>query len=440
MKFYDIDTHYFPEDCYANLPEPYKSLVPQYKWKHYTEKPDWWDRTYGDDVETLGDSVETTRANKYDWKNPLLCDENGYHDIDIFPGGKSKYLPAVKEGLARKLIFNKEFGGPFRGDINYSLEASRNLEKRSEIMDQLGIEKNILAPYHYILGLNYRIDKNLALVMAKSYNDTITRDCKNNNRYWPLAWLPMQNQNMSENIALMESALSNDAVGVNIGEFFTYPDNNLGRSWGLCEWMEPFWAHANENQYPIFWHVLDCWYDSRSWMKLHDAEIINQWANTNKKLLKLISMYNNKNYLSNTGVGPNHKTDFGLSELSFASFITEGILDKYPNLRLVCCEKGIHWVMPVIETISEFLGRDCSHYLKNWSFTTEPEAENFEKDADRIGYDRLLFATDYPHMDLGGRGREKDIELILGLSTTDLNKEKIANLNATKLFNKTNFC
>ena len=187
MRFIDADTHYFPKNCYQNLPEPYKSIAPQFNWKFYTEKPDWWDRIYG----TPGprDSAEVIEK-FYTWKQGFLCDDNGYHDIDTFPGNVAKNLISVRDGLATKQSFTN--GGPFTGDPNYAFIGARNLEERKKDMDLLGIDKNILMPYNYMLGLNYRIDPDFAMALAQEYNNATIRDCQDQDRFWPLIWIPAQ--------------------------------------------------------------------------------------------------------------------------------------------------------------------------------------------------------------------------------------------------------
>jgi predicted TIM-barrel fold metal-dependent hydrolase len=435
MDFYDIDTHYFPEDCYKDLPEPYKSLAPQFNWKTYTEKPEWWSRII--EADNNRDNAFDIKANKWDWQKPLVCDDKGYHDIDIFPGGKARFLPSVKEGLERGLANDIVYGGPWRGDLNYNFLSARNLNERAKVLDSLGIEKGIIKPYNYMLGLNYRIDIELAMEMAKSYNKTVLRDTKNNKRFWPLIWIPAQNRNTKQVIQLIEDGLSNGAVGINIGEHFSYAEHTLGRPWGMCDWMEPIWNHANKYQYPIFLHVLDCFYDTDwyKWRDKNDKKYVDQWHSDHRHLIDLIYAdfklpKGNKGNL--TGVKGR--------DLSWASFITEGVLDRNPDLKLTLCECGINWVLPLVDHLSKFMKKDCIPYLKNWTFTIEPEAENFEKDANQLGYDRLLFATDYPHMDPGGKNFKNDVNTVLNLNTNTLNKEKIANLNAKRIFKNTAFC
>jgi predicted TIM-barrel fold metal-dependent hydrolase len=424
MQFVDVDTHYFPIDCYQNLPEPFRSLAPQYTWKQYTEKPQWWDRV--NDKTSNADNSALCVWDDYKGQK-FLCDNNGYHDIDIFPGGVSRHLDSVKPGLERRLSHDKTHGGPFHGGYRYNLPSAMNLEERKKSLAKLGIDKNVLLPYSFILGLNYRIDHVLATALATAYNNTIQTDCKDQEQFWPLIWLPLQNPNINENISLIEQGLSNGAVGLQLGEYFTYANHCLGQSWGTCSWMEPLWAHADKYQYPIFFHVNDCWYDNLKWLNstLVDKSIKINWAKAHKNLFNLI-----KN---------DDKTFIKLHELSFASLITEGVLDRYPNLRLVWLERGIDWVLPLLTRLSKLLDRDCTPYLKNWSFNAEPEWPDFEINSKKIGYDRLLFVTDYPHLDLSGKNQEFDTELIKSLNIDTCDKEKIANLNAKQLLNKTGF-
>jgi predicted TIM-barrel fold metal-dependent hydrolase len=429
MKFYDIDTHYFPEGLYNNLPEPYKSLAPQFNWKTYTEEPEWWNRIYKS--ETKRDGAFATEFSQYDWKKPMLCDDKGYLDIDIFPGGKSRHLVSVKEGLSRGLAAHKIYGGPHRGDLNYSLIEARNLQERKKELDRLGIDKAIIKPYSYMLGLNYRIDADLAIQLAKAYNNAVLKDCKNEDRFWPLIWFPAQNRDMKENIKIIEDGLSKGGVGVILGEHFSYAEHTLGRPWGTCDWMEPIWDHANKHQYPIFFHVLDCFYDFEwyKWRDKNDKKHVDQWHIDHDHLTSLI--YSNTWEGKNTGIKGQY--------LSFASLMTEGVLDRYPNLKLNWCERGINWVMPLLKHMENVFKKDFIKYKKNWAFTIEPEAPNFEKDAEELGYDHLLFSTDFPHMDPGGRNRENDIPTVLNLNTNEINKEKIANLNAKRIFANTSF-
>jgi predicted TIM-barrel fold metal-dependent hydrolase len=59
------------------------------------------------------------------------------------------------------------------------------------------------------------------------------------------------------------------------------------------------------------------------------------------------------------------------------------------------------------------------NFKHNFWFTIEVEEENFIQNAQLVGWDRLLFATDYPHNDIGGLNQYCDVDML-----TQLLKEK----------------
>ena len=98
-----------------------------------------------------------------------------------------------------------------------------------------------------------------------------------------------------------------------------------------------------------------------------------------------------------------------------ASFILEGVLERFPRLKIVVIEGGFGWVPALgwrmdglwksLRSEVPHLRRRPSEYLRShfW-FTTQPveepeRPEQLRRLIDWIGWDRLLFATDYPHWD-----------------------------------------
>ncbi|MBV9735393.1 MAG: amidohydrolase [Acidisphaera sp.] len=97
------------------------------------------------------------------------------------------------------------------------------------------------------------------------------------------------------------------------------------------------------------------------------------------------------------------------------SLVCEGVLARNPDLRVVIVEAGFAWAASLLWRLDRHwarmrdevahLTRPPSAYIgeQMW-FTTqqmdEPErAEDMRRIIDWIGWDRLLFATDYPHWD-----------------------------------------
>jgi hypothetical protein len=98
-----------------------------------------------------------------------------------------------------------------------------------------------------------------------------------------------------------------------------------------------------------------------------------------------------------------------------ASLVFEGVFERFPKLRIVIMEGGLGWIPSLCARMDKNwkrmrsevpqVKRPPSEYVREhvW-FTTQPMEEPGSSAAlidlfDRIGWDRLLFATDYPHWD-----------------------------------------
>ena len=98
------------------------------------------------------------------------------------------------------------------------------------------------------------------------------------------------------------------------------------------------------------------------------------------------------------------------------SMVCEGVFARIPDLKLVVVEAGFAWVPSVAWRLDRHwarmrdevphLTRPPSEYIReNVWFTTQPcdepeRPEDLRAIIDWIGWDRLLFATDYPHWDM----------------------------------------
>ncbi len=97
------------------------------------------------------------------------------------------------------------------------------------------------------------------------------------------------------------------------------------------------------------------------------------------------------------------------------SMVVEGIFARFPSLKVILVEAGFAWVPPLawrldkhwkrLRAETPYLTRLPSEYIRDhvW-FTTQPmeepdPREHLRDTIDWIGWDRLIFATDYPHWD-----------------------------------------
>jgi hypothetical protein len=98
-----------------------------------------------------------------------------------------------------------------------------------------------------------------------------------------------------------------------------------------------------------------------------------------------------------------------------ASLVFEGVFERLPKLRIVIMEGGLGWIPSFKARMDKnwqrmrsevpHVKRPPSEYVQEqvW-FTTQPMEETGSSASlldlfERIGWDRLLFATDYPHWD-----------------------------------------
>jgi uncharacterized protein len=98
------------------------------------------------------------------------------------------------------------------------------------------------------------------------------------------------------------------------------------------------------------------------------------------------------------------------------SLVTEGVFARLPKLRVVVVEAGFAWVPSMAWRLDAtwakmrdevpHVTRPPSEYIReNLWFTTQPvdepeRPEDIRAILDWIGWDRILFATDYPHWDM----------------------------------------
>ena len=138
-----------------------------------------------------------------------------------------------------------------------------------------------------------------------------------------------------------------------------------------------------------------------------------------------------------------HLTQINMQSL-VTSFIMEGVMETFPDLRVALYEGGLVWVPALCWRLDRLwsrlrsevphVKRPPSEYIRErfW-FSTQPtdEAEHphhLRQVLDWIGWDRILFATDYPHWDFD------DPRFALKVSLSAAEKKKVFSANAKAVF------
>jgi predicted TIM-barrel fold metal-dependent hydrolase len=139
-----------------------------------------------------------------------------------------------------------------------------------------------------------------------------------------------------------------------------------------------------------------------------------------------------------------HQTFNTSAQETIASLVFEGVFERFPRLRVALIESGFSWVPSLCWRMDKqwerwrrevpHLKRRPSEYVREqvW-FATQPmeEPENPEHLAeiiDWIGWDRMLFSTDYPHWDFD------DPRYAVKVRMTEAQKAMLFRDNAKRLY------
>jgi hypothetical protein len=131
-------------------------------------------------------------------------------------------------------------------------------------------------------------------------------------------------------------------------------------------------------------------------------------------------------------------------QTALASIVLEGVFERYPKLKMVMIEAGFGWAPSLAWRLDRnferlhsevpHLKRKPSEYIRDhiW-WTTQPmedpeRREHLFELIEWIGWDKLLFATDYPHWDYDDPSR------VLPAGVSDANREAFYLGNAKKLY------
>jgi predicted TIM-barrel fold metal-dependent hydrolase len=139
-----------------------------------------------------------------------------------------------------------------------------------------------------------------------------------------------------------------------------------------------------------------------------------------------------------------HYTNVPSMETLIASLVFEGVFERFRDLRLVLVEGGFAWVPSLCWRMDQHwarmrdevphVKRPPSEYVRECiSYTTQPideppNPEDLRHVIDWIGFERILFSTDYPHWDYD------DPATAIKFKMTAAEKEKFFRGNAKAVY------
>jgi aminocarboxymuconate-semialdehyde decarboxylase len=279
-------------------------------------------------------------------------------------------------------------------------------EARSADLGKIGFDKQVLVPNNAPFA--YDVDPELGADVCRSYNNAVARVVKQHPEFIGLAVLPMQDMGLALaelDRAILELGLHAPQIGTAI------LDKNLDE---FEFW--PLYQRIEELNVPLMIHC--------------------------SHLSVTAGAHRYKRYrFGNALQFPAE------SSLAIGSLICGGVFDSFPRLRVAILEAGAGFLPYLFDRLDEVSVEEpeyakvknrqiASEYLKNFwfSFNIKTEAKSMPFLIERIGADRLLLSSDYPHALAGsGVGTIPFLEQLDTVSPAD--KEKLMGLNAARLFN-----
>ena len=282
-----------------------------------------------------------------------------------------------------------------------------NADDRVEDLAKIGFDRQVLVPNNAPFA--YDVDPDLGASVCRSFNNAVARVLKKYpDKFIGLAVLPMQDVTL----AIQELDRAVLELGIHAPQIQTHiMDKNLDE----YEFW-PFYKRVEELGVPLIVHC--------------------------SHLSITAGAHRYKRYRFGNALQFPAETS-----LAIGSLICSGALDTFPKLRVGLLEAGAGFLPYLFDRLNEVaveepeytkvsINKMPTEYLDQlwFSFNIKVEAQAVPYLIERIGADRLLISSDYPH-GLAGSGMNT-IQYLESLETVSAeDKEKIMGLNALRLFN-----
>ncbi|MFQ5426903.1 MAG: amidohydrolase family protein, partial [Gaiellales bacterium] len=126
-----------------------------------------------------------------------------------------------------------------------------------------------------------------------------------------------------------------------------------------------------------------------------------------------------------------------------SAMVVDGLFDRFPALRVLCVEAGAGWAAYLMDRLDAKyrhfgfsnpleLGRPSEYFRRNLWFCAEPEERTIGAMMDLVGEDRIVWGSDYPHIDSHIEAASQIRAGVAGLS--EERRRRVLGENARALF------
>ena len=356
---------------------------------HTMELPNWFDE-YGNK------KIQLAFRDRFGGNKGLA--QTYFEDIDKHHQTKTYKAKNVEELMIRK---------------NYEALGSFNSHDRSEALDLLGVQSQLIfptSPNVWLESLEHGSDINMLYSVARATNRAQIDFCSGDSRLLPATYIPLADIEKSIEIAKLAIESGSSALLIP----WACPKNHSTSHIGL----DPIWSMAEESGIPILFHV-------------GSADFVLPKSHSINGMPKVKDFHGGEeNFRSISYMAISSGPMQALSLL-----ILDGVLERHPNLMFGVIELGSVWVpgfMRQLDSAFEAFSRHeerlqslslkpseyITRQVRVTPYPTEPTGWVIKEAGNEI----FMFSSDYPHLE-GGRNPlarfEKSIE---GISESDQDK------------------
>ena len=298
-------------------------------------------------------------------QNAKIIDADGHvldRDTDIRAFMEEPYCRRQGSLLARD-----KWDASMYGKLGMNIT---DVPTRLRDMDTEGIEVSVLFPTTGF-AITQSPEKDYAAAYCRGYNDWIASVCKESPRLKGIGLVPFQD--VPAAVAEVNRAITKlGLAGIAVASF------------GMKEHLGT----------PIFWPIYE------ELQRLNAPLLVHNSRQGPAGEIRFDT------FLFAHTIGRPFETLIDCAALAYG-----GVPEKFPKLRIAFLECGCGWVPYWMDRMDEewekrqseapLLKAKPSEYMTrgNWFYAAEPEEITLPYVIDRIGDDKILFASDYPHWD-----------------------------------------
>jgi len=249
-------------------------------------------------------------------------------------------------------------------------------EERIRMLDAWGVDAGVLFP---TVGILWDVaDNGLASAYARAYNNWVNDFASHNRRrIIPIAHLALQDP--AEALIELRRCLKLGFKGV-----FLAPENINGRRFSDPQ-FDAIWHECEDAGIPVCLHVI---------------------VRFNRRPGILGDFYQPGEFRAVWGFALG---GFAQVVPAAMTMVADGLFDRFPRLKVLCVEAGCGWAPYIMDRLDEkyeHLGwthptklKPSDYFRRNLWVVAEPEERTIGSVMDLMGEERVLWGSDFPHID-----------------------------------------